>query len=905
MENWEVSASLPPKENSNKKKRKRITHTCSSCRSRKIKCDQGRPCTACVKKKIPAHLCIYEDSPFLPSSEIARDPKEALLLLTEENKRLKKQLDQFKTANLLPPSFFNNNQSTTNPNPNSDLNRKIKRNESLTVKKNRISYNGPSNWKALLVRDKEYKEIIDTAKTFVANAKKEWRIEKKIKKITNDEYKDIQSSTPEILLRSLSDYLPDYYTVKEYLNIFIKSYWYTAMPIVDSEMLFEDFHEIFEKKFDGSNKIKFSIKNKTIDYAKISVILCCIKLTIITKNLATINPNINLYDENDSLLRYVERLLNFSKYLVKVNLPALQTILLLFHLHRINPSESDGAGDGSNSVVSFKSALNMAVILGLNRDIEKLYSFERPKVVKLLKRIWVVILSCDACLSFSQGIPLGIEEDFINYDTLDLNNPWVQFGIGIRKASRLINQTKDCTVGEVLEVINDLEKFEKKTQLTKVIETMKTPNDFINSFETVDYIQQRLMSSYALHVLYQSVYLSFEVGELLREQYYNGCMKYGSLTVTHLIELLSRLTVKNLESSLSNLTKEEYTSKVYNIVEMSSSFTSLSRIVFFKTFISLCHNVLERLKLNNFNENKNDETLKLNVADFDSIDLKQTTTPLARALRSPSVLHGLQVLICKHLLYLSNESFGKVYGFNFCLYAIIALFKYFNNLLTKILTKDQLELTINKPTPSIRYNYTKDKCEAEAIESINLNKVDGYQYSNNYSNINNNGNNNNNNNSYVFLNPNYNNGLLNLPSSNHEQVDLNSSSSEINLNSNPTSSTDSTPMSLNNYDFFEWKNKPVDELFQNILMNDEIFTLDNTSQSFSWLLDMQQNRALNPGTTSNPTPNSNQIPIPIPIPNPIPNPNPMNLNNLNNQVNLNNQMDLNNMNHMNQNYRQG
>jgi hypothetical protein len=77
----------------------------------------------------------------------------------------------------------------------------------------------------------------------------------------------------------------------------------------------------------------------------------------------------------------------------------------------------------------------------------------------------------------------------------------------------------------------------------------------------------------------------------------------------------------------------------------------------------------------------------------------------------------------------------------------------------------------------------------------------------------------------IFPNPNYNNGRLSL--SDHSISD-NSLSDNI---AAPSSATGS----VNGFDFFDWKNKPVDELFQNILMNDKIFTLDISDESLSWL----------------------------------------------------------------------
>ena len=46
------------------KKRNRLTLVCSYCKKRKVKCDKGRPCSACVKHNV-GHLCNYTENPWI------------------------------------------------------------------------------------------------------------------------------------------------------------------------------------------------------------------------------------------------------------------------------------------------------------------------------------------------------------------------------------------------------------------------------------------------------------------------------------------------------------------------------------------------------------------------------------------------------------------------------------------------------------------------------------------------------------------------------------------------------------------------------------------------------------------------------------------------------------------------
>lgn len=48
----------------NTRKRNRLTLVCSYCKKRKVKCDKGKPCSACVRHHV-GHLCSYTDNPWI------------------------------------------------------------------------------------------------------------------------------------------------------------------------------------------------------------------------------------------------------------------------------------------------------------------------------------------------------------------------------------------------------------------------------------------------------------------------------------------------------------------------------------------------------------------------------------------------------------------------------------------------------------------------------------------------------------------------------------------------------------------------------------------------------------------------------------------------------------------------
>lgn len=76
-----------------KRKRKRLSISCTTCRKRKIKCDRKRPtCGACQKNNVPVHLCIYDDSPWVSSLVKEQTLQTEIESLVEQRNSLKQSL---------------------------------------------------------------------------------------------------------------------------------------------------------------------------------------------------------------------------------------------------------------------------------------------------------------------------------------------------------------------------------------------------------------------------------------------------------------------------------------------------------------------------------------------------------------------------------------------------------------------------------------------------------------------------------------------------------------------------------------------------------------------------------------------------------------------------------------------
>lgn len=76
--------------------RRRKISSCLSCYRRKVKCDRKKPlCSSCEKNRIPAHLCIYTESPLAPGA--SNDKK-----LVDEINSLRQEVCSLKIKETLP-----------------------------------------------------------------------------------------------------------------------------------------------------------------------------------------------------------------------------------------------------------------------------------------------------------------------------------------------------------------------------------------------------------------------------------------------------------------------------------------------------------------------------------------------------------------------------------------------------------------------------------------------------------------------------------------------------------------------------------------------------------------------------------------------------------------------------------
>lgn len=796
------------------KRRKRLSLTCSSCRSRKIKCDQGRPCNNCVKKRID-RFCIYDSTPFLPDADKAQSAQEALQILKAENTLLKEQLEVaikggrtssspssstfFKTASSSASLAFLINDGTDEL--SSDY--RIRNKGTVCSKKERSVYFGSTSWRSLLVHDVRHRDAMEKANSFVSNVRREWRIERNLKNVPHSIYQEAEAPNPEECLANLSQYLPSYDTIRDYLDYYLNSFYFQDISIIDSDTLIKDFLSLFTKTENG--KCGFKITNKTIDYARIALIVAVIKLTTISISLACVDQN---YDDRDVLVRYSERLLGFARHMVRSCIPSLQTTILLHQIKRLSPMDGDG-GDGSHGVLTLRLAIDTAIAMGLHKDVDALYSSKPPSVRNQMRQIWKFLVKEDMYLSVKTGLPLAIDQYYCDAGSFIIESTDDQLALLARKIVRISTKGEYFSKNELLKAVKEMESFNnfEISRLSKNISSLKSEESILNSFNKISSIKERIFYIYLLHGIHEFLYNNCRKDDQLKPVFFNSSLKYAGLCLTHVIELASSFNKICLKASEANsgtetrpldillpdnkINPEAY--RVLKIVDIACVMNGLTHVIFIKAFTGICTFELYKLfeldqqdpeDTNSNNTPDSKEQIHLNVRDLEQSDPSNMNSMLNKSSNNPMFLHSLLTLACKYMLYLQKESYGRVFSYNFTLYAIISIYKYFDTLVKQ---REKTRIESGK-TPETKVSYDS-KFKEGCSEMIDLFKSECSIYSRIQS--------------YM---PNQDQHKPSKQEPAGQEKDIVIPIPSLSLD-NP----------LDNFDFFDWRNEEVDQMFNNLL----------------------------------------------------------------------------------------
>ncbi|XP_022462165.1 uncharacterized protein KNAG_0A02300, partial [Huiozyma naganishii CBS 8797] len=397
-----------------RKKRKHI-RTCTFCRQRKVRCDQGRPlCSSCKARGFSE--CIYlEDADItnedyeLSLSIIPRiNISQQISSLQKELETLNRKLCNETTIEEFMSEASPNDRTTTDvekpTNPLYDF-------VHLQVKESgrRIMY-GPTSVRSYIVMDKwgfgaKAYQLLSKVKL----ERRKWKL--KNKPVTTlrelgtieDEY-DV---TFKNLISEVCHDLPTIEKCHEILQTFFNTdndELYHMNRILDPNKVIKDFFASFVPrtfigKMDGPEKRFDLVPGPKKNYYKLGVILMII---CIVHYEATI-PN--------SVHHLLVRLTGMATAKV-FHVERVQFLVMRCEYIKLHCPN----GDDTHLLNLISLAASNAVVLGLNRDIHQLYKDQESVVGTLdsLENLWYAILLADAECSFQMGKPLYVPKTFIN-----------------------------------------------------------------------------------------------------------------------------------------------------------------------------------------------------------------------------------------------------------------------------------------------------------------------------------------------------------------------------------------------------------------------------------------------------------------------------------------------------------
>ena len=646
-----------------RKRRQRATLTCTNCRVRKIKCNQERPCSSCVKRGIPSHLCVYDNTRYLAALAKSR-PKEQDEAPTIEEMMIELQSLRQELESLRSKSGGENNEvPLTLP-------------ECVSNKVDRTVFYGPTCWRTAIKKESKYAEVLDDVTTFLSNKRREWKIKHNWKKKPYEDYVAMETAFPDVLLGNLCQYLPSFDSMKDPVTMFGSSFWTRFIPVVDEQDLLKDFLRIFGKDY-STGTCRITISTKYVDYAKIALIIVVFKLMTLTMNLSSLN---DVFSDYDQLVTFAQRLLRFSKSNTRVTLPALQATLLMHALMVLDPSDGNG-GDGSNGCLLLKSAIVMGITLGLHRDVDDLYPTYTPRHRILLRSIWRYLYNMDTLLSFDVGIPPSIDDGSIHpnsFGNLDADTTLLlDLTRCMRECCKLMTRSDPVYPSEVLSIISRFENFNngELKHLSSNMANSTSAHAVVNDMSSFNGIIHRVLAVHAIHTLFELLLEGVPIDDPKRTFYYLSSLKYCVLGMTYLTEIL--LTIRELTSQAQQFGLDDLPAR---LVEMTLAIIGASQSLVCRSYLTLLYNELRTLN----DERLFPEELNITLADMESMDCSDNFCPLSQAFMSGKLSRNFLVLWSKAILFLQRNSPGRVFSMSYSLMGMVTAYKFTRKYVTDI-----------------------------------------------------------------------------------------------------------------------------------------------------------------------------------------------------------------------------
>lgn len=500
-----------------KGRRRRVVKLCSMCRERKTKCDLLRPsCQSCSEKALK---CVYE------TQNHHLGHRDEVSLLKKEIALLKIQLLELKAPK---GTKFN-----------------TKRHQSLIKRKNRLLYSGITSWRSFLHLDAT--TTYEFYSYFVNSLQKDRSKWLYYQNGGKPKLYDPLTNVPiDQLILNIEHLLPDYDTMLAFIHRFLNGIWLLSLPFLEKEVVVLNFERICHR--DPMGKVKIYIdETRTVDYANLALIVTVVKLCLMSE-MEFPESILHYKDDEDLMPRFIQKLLEHAKYLFKLTLPSLQTLLLIRILNKFQLKDGDG-GDGSNGCILFSVCIGLAYSIGLHQDIDLLYKDESDSHRQVLKNLWNYLLFYDAVGSFDLGMPLSISNESIEISHLDLTDPLVKTMLHMRRACSVMNSS-DLTIEALKAQIDELRDY-LLSDFEPIFQTMKK-HGTLRSLESGCKIAKQVHFSFVLMVMiqhgYQLLYFAYkDIDPALSMKYYDMAIKY---TLTLMIAALEYTTRTKLDTTI-------------------------------------------------------------------------------------------------------------------------------------------------------------------------------------------------------------------------------------------------------------------------------------------------------------------------------------------------------------------
>ncbi|CDK29754.1 unnamed protein product [Kuraishia capsulata CBS 1993] len=467
------------------RKRNRPQMSCVLCRKRKVRCDKQKPmCTACARAGVESSQCVYNrvnwehvKSPEIRQLEgnLRSLEKENSLLKTmigEGDLKMRSDLESLKSQvaslqrliNFTPPATVS---PVTNPNIE-DIPLDLVGLYSLTEKRSRINFFGPTSFRCLASRNCILEKVYMPFHMLLSKERTAWK--KRANASRQKREFEVAAGLPSRfispkellpeLVKRLEEQLPSFAVCYERLAFTVQRFG-IYNPYISPQMFWSYFGEHFRRNEDGS--VSIPMPEQSVMANEIAVVVCAIRLAVFLGGESGFSEAYR--DDEDKLFTLATFALQVGSFMKKQSYPVLYSLLLLYDTQLIDSEQSDG-GDGANITPLGQLIVVMAIQLGLHRDrssipCKKVISEKGPLVYSERDRctLWARVLEMDSFTSFIIGTPPLISDEFVNAEThKHIPECLADTTAIIKRAANLFNSNKEvATLGKLREILEALD----------------------------------------------------------------------------------------------------------------------------------------------------------------------------------------------------------------------------------------------------------------------------------------------------------------------------------------------------------------------------------------------------------------------------------------------------------------